>query len=434
MRNKRGLIGTVLCLLLSLPAVATAQNSSINTFSPYSFYGLGDFTMPGTAKQKAMGGTGIAYRDGTSINFLNPASMSSINRKSALFDVGLEGKNFYLKSSETKSSYNTFNVSHVAFAVPLADKLGMAISVMPLSSVGYRIEDVEERPSLGQINYYYTGEGDINQAKFSLGYELFKNFSLGAELLYYFGNIDRVSIAQLTPLDGSVDYKSTILTTSEHVSRLFGNFGIQYNIPLEQDKRAMTLGLTFQPKGKLKQKVTQSVPTSDNVNDFGNYVINNKYTDPDFAMPSIISGGVYYHTTKLSIGADYVYQGWKGVNESAESSELQFRNTSTIKAGLQYTPDRGDVRNFLKRVTYRVGARYSDYYMKLRGQNISDKTVTLGVGVPLKMNGFSNIDLGLEFGQRGTTKSRLVKENYWGVSVGLSLFGEDFWFMKPKYD
>lgn len=120
-----------------LPVVASAQdNSSINAFSPYSFFGLGDFTTQGTANLRAMGGAGVAYREATTINYMNPASFSSIRRKSALFNVGLEGQNFYLKSSGKKSSFNTFNVRDVAFAIPLAEKLGMGISVTPLSSVG----------------------------------------------------------------------------------------------------------------------------------------------------------------------------------------------------------------------------------------------------------------------------------------------------------
>lgn len=434
MRNKKGLFKAVLSGLLSLPAVLSAQNSSLNTFSPYSFYGLGDFSTQGTANIRAMGGAGIAYREGTSINYMNPASFSSIHRKSALFNVGVEGQNFYLKNSATKTSFNTFNVRDVAFAIPLGPKIGLGVSVTPLSSVGYRLERMETDPEIGQLNYFFTGEGDVAQAKLAVGYEVFKNFSFGAELVYYFGSVDRYSIVDITELNPGTEYKSVILTREESYSKLLPNFGVQYNVPIQTDKKAVTLGLTFQPETKLKPKITKSVPTSDNSNDFGDYILFEKYKNEDLTMPTIIAAGAYYHTYKISVGMDYVFQNWGGVNKKSEYDGMKFRNTNTLRGGVQYTPDRGNVRNLVKRMTFRAGMRYGDHYMNINGKDISDKALTFGLGIPMKMNGFSNIDLGLEFGQRGTTKNNLIKENYFRFSVGVSLFGDDFWFVKPKYD
>jgi hypothetical protein len=41
---------------------------------------------------------------------------------------------------------------------------------------------------------------------------------------------------------------------------------------------------------------------------------------------------------------------------------------------------------------------------------------------------FSNLNIGFEFGSRGTTAAQLVKENYFGIKIGLSL--NDQWFIK----
>ncbi len=419
--------------LLSLPAAVSAQSSSLNVFSPYSFFGLGDFSNPGTANLRSMGGAGIAYREATSINYMNPASFSSIRRKSALFNVGLEGQNFYLSTADKESSFNTFNVRDLAFAVPLGNKIGMGITVTPLSSAGYRIENKTLDPDVGYINYFYTGEGDVSQVKLGVGYEVFKNLSIGADLIYYFGGIERHSIWEIIELDQSDEYTNGMILTEETCSKILGSFGAQYNIPLKNGKRALTLGATFQPETNLDMDVTRSVPTSDSNDDFGDNIFVYE-SNKDLTMPAIISGGVYYHSTKVSIGADYVFQGWEGANKNPEGLQYTFRNTNTFRGGIQYTPDPGDIRNFMKRVTYRAGARYSDYYMNINGQSISDKAITLGLGFPLKRAGFSDIDLGLEVGQRGATKNGLIKENYFRVMIGLSLFGNDFWFVKPKYD
>ena len=70
----------------------------------------------------------------------------------------------------------------------------------------------------------------------------------------------------------------------------------------------------------------------------------------------------------------------------------------------------------------------------LNDQPIQDVALTFGVGLPLRMTGLSNVNLGLELGQRGTTKAGLSRENYFKFTIGFSLFGEDYWFVKMKYD
>jgi len=45
---------------------------------------------------------------------------------------------------------------------------------------------------------------------------------------------------------------------------------------------------------------------------------------------------------------------------------------------------------------------------------------------------FSNLNMGVEYGRKGTTKANLVQENYTNVVMSLSL--NDKWFVKRKYD
>ena len=43
----------------------------------------------------------------------------------------------------------------------------------------------------------------------------------------------------------------------------------------------------------------------------------------------------------------------------------------------------------------------------------------------------SNLNLGLEFGKKGTTSNNLVQENYIILNIGFSL--NDKWFVKSKF-
>ena len=169
MQNNKRILRVVLALLLALPAAAWAQSSSLNTFSPYTFYGIGDFSTQGPGYMRSMGGAGIGLRNALKINYLNPASYSILKQKTFLFNVEIEGNNTYSKTSAAKTSHNSFNVRDIALAFPIARSLGIGISVTPMSSVGYRIEMRDTDPFFLANNmdvlYNYTGEGNVTQAK-----------------------------------------------------------------------------------------------------------------------------------------------------------------------------------------------------------------------------------------------------------------------------
>jgi hypothetical protein len=107
-------------------------------------------------------------------------------------------------------------------------------------------------------------------------------------------------------------------------------------------------------------------------------------------------------------------------------------------------PNRFDVRNYLKRVSYRIGVRYGDYYQSFEGHNIRQWAVTAGFGFPLRFMGATSINAGIELGSRGDLSSIImpklgkrvgfIQQNYIKVNLGFSLFGEDYWFVRPKID
>ena len=155
--------------------------------------------------------------------------------------------------------------------------------------------------------------------------------------------------------------------------------------------------------------------------------------------------GLYYQNAKIAAGVDYIYQNWEN-NESPKSVpgavNVAYKNTNTVKLGFEYTPNRMDIRNYLKRWSYRVGFRYGTYYQTFEGKTLSQYAVTAGFGMPVRFLGRSSIDFGVEFGQRGNDSPLridnrqigLVRQRYVKFSLGLTLFGEDSWFVRYKYD
>ena len=62
---------------------------------------------------------------------------------------------------------------------------------------------------------------------------------------------------------------------------------------------------------------------------------------------------------------------------------------------------------------------------------IDDFGISFGLGLPLKR--LSTINMGFEFGKRGTLQNNLIQENYFNLRVGLSLTDMN-WFIQRKID
>ncbi len=68
--------GLYLILTLFVCSKMVAQTTdALSTYTPYSLFGVGDVSRPGTAFNKSMGSIGIGVKDMRYINYLNPASI-----------------------------------------------------------------------------------------------------------------------------------------------------------------------------------------------------------------------------------------------------------------------------------------------------------------------------------------------------------------------
>ncbi len=435
--------------LAMMPMLVSAQLTSINTYSPYTFYGLGDFHTQGPANLRSMGGVGAGYRAFVTttaingiINYTNPASLSATPRQSFHFNFGMEGSNHYLRTTDKNTSFNTFNIRDIAFQMPLAHRLAVGISLTPFSSVGYQTEAEEtDENVLAQLyeggavgaKYLHAGSGEVNQAKLSIGWEPVKNLSVGVDMVYYFGKLNRDFTTAIQTRTSSSNYINTQVAQTEQISRIMWNFGLQYNI-IADTYRQLTFGATYNIGGKLNPEVSTVV-----VNSLSEVqAIDNGLTE-QFELPATITAGLSYQTWRTSVGLDYSHQGWGGLNKGSEiagdgSVGMKFRDVNAFRAGIEYTPERTDVRKLFRRFTYRAGLKYSDYYMKFNDTDIKDMGLTLGIGLPFRTESRSYIDIGVEYGRRGTTKNDLIREDYFKVSVGFRLFGTDGWFVKRKFN
>ncbi|MDR1680624.1 MAG: hypothetical protein LBS12_02425 [Prevotellaceae bacterium] len=427
------MLAVIAALLLN---VAGAQNDdAVNTFTPYSLYGVGDLASPGFSFQRAMGGLGIGLRTNRAINYINPASLSVQDTLSFMFDFGGEMQNYYLSTADQTTASNSLNMHHLAMSFPVWRKMVLAVSVMPYSSVGYNITEKETDPAVinttGGVTYTNRGEGGLNQVMMSAGLSLhsivsnpfLQRFSIGGEAHYIFGSIDRYSNVSFASAANAGVNSGRFIRASDFA---FG-VGLQYEQPV--GAYGLTVGATYQFQNNMRAEQT----SFRHVQSSSSYSTLDTTFDTRLFVPSSFGVGItLHHGEQWLVGLDYTFRDWTNATFDAPSSKVfKARPEHIVRAGFERTPNRYDIRYFLKRWSYRAGLYYEQTYLQFDHHRITAYGLTAGVGIPIG-NRNNALNFSAEIGQRGTTDNGLVRELYWKLTLGVSLY--DIWFVQPRFE
>ena len=427
----------LLSVFLLICSVAFAQDGTYGAYSPYSIFGIGDISKEGTAYNKSMGGVGIASRNNRAINYLNPAAITARDSLSFMADFGLQQSNNVYKQGDIKSAHNTFNIYDFVMTFPIYRSSAFMVGITPFSDVGYDFSSYETNPEIigntGNISYDSYGTGSIYQVFFGAGVTLWKRLSLGAEVIYYFGNIDKV-----TNMDyANSSYRSVNSGTDLSINGTTGKFGLQYEQKLGGDV-SMTLGATYRLGTKMKGYSTNyRYATQESISDTLNFRVdtigasNINFAD-EIGVGLSVRGG-----DKWSAEVNYVRSDWRNSgfdNQPGFSAIGQSKFTSTVshsfRAGFEITPNRNDIRYYMRKCTYRAGAYYDRAYYKLDGHNVNSMGVTLGITLPISKL-YNGVSLGVDMGQRASTRNNMIRERYAMFVIGFNI--HDIWFRKNQY-
>ena len=88
----------------------------------------------------------------------------------------------------------------------------------------------------------------------------------------------------------------------------------------------------------------------------------------------------------------------------------------------------------MRRVSYKAGAYMNREYYVLDGNMVNSMGLTLGATFPISnqnVRSGNGVSLSVDFGQRGSVKNTLTRENYITFTIGLNAF--DIWFQKSRY-
>ncbi len=396
-----------------------------NTPSPYSFYGIGSTKFKGTNDIVNMGGISV-YADSLHINVLNPASYS--NQLLTTFQVGLTSSFYKLDggSNVEKAKKTTFD--YLVFGFPVSKKLGVSLGVLPETAVGYRF--VKDQTSVDNTLSRYYGKGGVNKVYFGSGYKINSKFSVGLDLQYFFGSINTESQKFKT----NVQYGSREINESS-LSGVGLNAGVTYQTKLTS-KLDFKSSVTYSPEAKLSSENVRYVSLVTVLSNGSATAATSDITvvvpDTKLIVPSKLTFGAGVGNRKWFVGGDVAFSGaGNQVNRFEEYENVSYENGTRVAFGGFFIPKYDSYDNYFERVTYRAGFKFENTGLVLNSESIQDKSVTVGFGLPIK-GSFSSLNLGIEYGSRGTTNNGLVKENYFSINVAL-LFN-DKWFRKSLFN
>lgn len=427
----------LLAVFLVIGVCVYAQNGTYGAYSPYSIYGIGDLSKEGTAYNKSMGGVGIANRNNRFINIQNPAAVTARDTLSFMADFGLVQSNTIYRQGDVRSAHNTFNIYDFVMTFPIYRSSAFKVGITPYSDMGYDFSSIETDPEIigntGNIRYDSNGSGSVYQAFLGAGVTFWKRLSLGADMIYYFGNLDKV-----TNMDYSDEsYRSLNSGSQLTVRGLTGKFGLQYEQKLGGNV-SMVIGATYKLGTKMNGYSTnyryanQSSVTDTlkyNVDTLGKSGV--RFAD-EIGVGIAVKGG-----DKWSAEFDYIRSDWRGTGLDkaagfAVNGQSVFTSTvsQSFRAGFEIVPNRNDIRYYMKTCSYRVGVYYDQAYYKMDGNNVNSMGITLGMTLPV-FKLYNGISIGVDLGQRASTRNNMIRERYATFNIGFNI--HDIWFRKVQY-
>lgn len=433
------MIKNIIVIILLFTSVAfMAQRTSS---SPYSFFGIGDEFSVNTVEQSSMGGIGVAFSHYKYLNFTNPAANGNLRYTTYAF--GLFSNDLTIKTGDTKQNSNSTSLSYVALAFPIGKKAGFSFGMQPISSVGYSLTNTSlDTDGTATEITLFEGSGGVNRFYGSFGINVYKGLSLGLEADFSFGNVENSVVNQRANVALATKYRES--------SNLRGGslkLGAQYEQKLN-DKLIVNAGATVKLGNNLDltgESLTYSLTFAgtgaeivrDTLVENGNKIID---IDGAFKLPikSVLGFGVG-ELDKWYAGLEYENQNAISTTGLLSSTNGAFRygNANRISLGGFYLPNVNSISSYWERITYRAGLRMENTGLLVDGSGnnsnfteIKDFGISFGLGIPLKR--LSTLNMGFEFGKRGTIENNLVQENYFNLRLSLSL--TDTWFIKRKID
>lgn len=397
-------------LIMTFPFIGTEVFSQ-NMNSPYSIYGVGDIDFRPYNRTSGMGGTGIALRSSYYLIDNNPAAISGLPRSFVIVDAAFTGKVIRYKGDpiDAENSNNKdFWIKRLAIAVKINNHWASSIGFSQFSNVNYNFFGTKSvEGSATDYTTYYEGDGGLNEYFWTNAVSLGKHFSIGLKSSIIAGSINQTE----TIADESM---SSFISTKvqDYMGKARFQTGAIYSTDLNK-KWNLSIGGRFSPKVKMTSERTLTVLEGETP------VIEDEFIKNDrFSLPNTYATGLAIkHNNKTTFAVDYTYEDWSSLK--IKEPGWQLISSNRLSAGVEFSRQARVLNQVVEKRFFQLGAFYNNSYLQVRNEPVKEFGFTAGMGGVLGKGLLYT--LALEAGSRGTTRQKLIKENYVQLSASFSL-------------
>lgn len=407
----------IVFLLILLPVQVLPSGGSI-----YSRFGLGDYYFSFSARRLALGELGIATSDIDYLNYLNPASWNKM--RLSRFETGIITHGNGISSNNSSVFHVQTIFSGMMFGFPIDRELGFsfAAGIVPYSNVNYDVSYDDTDPIGGSFSAEYKGDGGISKAFLGFSFRLPLEFAIGASLDYYNGKIEHLSSVGFGPeselisasFSRNYSYNGlgfTMGIISPNIAQLFGSEAV----------KDLRLGVVYSTKSIMNTDTTDVSSTllGDIETSTGSLNTN---------LPARFGAGLSLSLSNgLNVTADYLFQQTSKFDIGGRTLNVM-RDLTKYSLGVEYRNPESRSQSFWEQVMLRGGLSFEQTQYTINGKGIDQISLYTGFSMPI---GFDNtLDLGFQFGKRGTKENNLLSENFYKFSITLSI-GE-LWFIQTE--
>ncbi len=416
--------------------------------SPYSRFGLGDFNNLHSPAYRSMGGASVSLSDFNQLNIDNAASYAFLKSYRPVFEADFKTQLITLESTEGQANVRYSNIAKFSLGIPLSKKVGLGFGLLPYTNVGYDVISSDTISGTGQVDYLYNGLGGLNRVYLGLGYMIMDNdttqISIGGDVSYIFGGIEQEKRTEFPDLPNA---QYALVSEQTRYRGFSAQIGAQYKQQLNNNIK-ISIGSNISLGNQLNGKRDVLTATYDE-NFIAERIVDTvsyqEGVEGNVEIPLGINVGASLEYNKnFTIAAQYKKQDWSkfkqtfGGNNSADSlQEIQ-----QFSFGLRYRPFGIFTKeNIFQRIECRLGTRFGSTNLKVNNTSIDEFGMSFGLGIPLAKSetqtgykSVSMLNIGVEYGNRGTTDNSLIRENFTNIYVGVSIMPtrKDRWFRKRK--
>ena len=422
----RGLRIIVLTLLVSLTPGVMGQKS---LHSPFARNGIGNLESQGAFRTQAMGGISSGIRDNLTLNYLTPASYSSFDTTSFIFDIAMDYSLNRVSLKELKHQSGDVAFSHLMMGFPITKRWGVTTAILPVSNATYVINaNRSDTDIIGSVTEQHTGTGGYQRALLGTGMAPLPFMSVGLNLFYLFGEITRVNNFLFTE-------DNNYFNTRKHGIVSLNGVGYEASVQFMFTKpgnRFINAGVTLSPGYNVKAAMEDMALRYSNIRNSPLSVDTLSYSSlsSDGHMPASVRAGFSLgQSNKFTAGADIFYAKWSKAR--LPGSWGTYRDALSLHAGAEYIPDKYSNYSLPARMEYRMGGYYRESYTLFLGEMIKEYGITFGAGIPMRKSR-SRISLLFDLSTRGGIHSDIPRETRFSAGISLDLY--DYWFLKARYE